>query len=87
MGLINKLHPSVFCTECEEDMNTNKSGYIFLAENKDNIAQSLSDTNSDMIDIHQSNEKICSMGSYSIKKTPETLFMMMKPNSKRLIAA
>ena len=71
---------SFFCTEFKEDLNT---------ENKDNIAQSLSETISDMINKHQetSRNADCSMASYSIEKTPETLFLMMKPNSTRLIAA
>ena len=81
IGFIDKLHLSVRCTECEEDMNKNKYGYLILPKITKSLTGCLSDCVSQMINNHQKYHAECQNGSYTIKEYPSCLLMMMHPES------
>ena len=57
--------------------------WIFYCQEKRRIffAQALSDAVSEMINNHHSQNSDCSSGSYTLGNCPETLMMMMPPNT------
>ena len=81
IGFIDELHLSLLCTECGQDMNKYKHGYIILPKTKESLEKSLSLTVSEMINFHQENNMDCTNGSHKIKKYPENLLLMMLPDS------
>ena len=81
IGFIDELHLSLLCTECGQDMNKYKHGYIILPKTKESLEKSLSLTVSEMINFHQENNMDCTNGSHKINKYPENLLLMMLPDS------
>ena len=74
--LKNHTHLGLMCTECREDINLDKNGYVVLKEKNKTIEAAINQKLCDMIDNHHNTQERCSIASCDIIY-PEVLLMMM----------